>query len=94
MPGPEVLNRVPRRSDSASWSVFDDEVVLLETHRRLMLGLNPSGGVIWELVDGQRNVRAIGEAVADHFGQPLEAVLDDTVAFLELLHGRSVIAYD
>jgi hypothetical protein len=87
----KILNRVPRHSERASWSVFDDEVVVLDTRRRVMMGLNPSAGLIWDLLDDQRSARAVGERVADHFNQPLETVLPDAAAFLELLEEKELV---
>lgn len=46
--------------------------------------LNPSGAIVWNLLDGTRTVDEVSAELAEHFGIPLDMARDDA---LDLLRG-------
>ncbi|MFT3841407.1 MAG: PqqD family protein [Myxococcaceae bacterium] len=48
-------------------------------------GVNETAARVWELIDGQRPVSSICEAIAGEFDAPREQIDRDVVGFLEQL---------
>jgi hypothetical protein len=55
------------------------------------LGLNDSGGIVWDLVDGRRTVSEIAHDLAERYRADLD-VLTDVKRFLEALERLGVVA--
>ncbi len=53
--------------------------------------LNDMGSAIWELVDGQKDVRQIVDAVYTGFDAPREEITGDVEEFLSSLSGEGLI---
>jgi len=58
------------------------------------LALNPTGIVVWRLVDGKRDVPAIVAAVKDHFRDVPGSVADEVLALLETLAKDGFVGYE
>ena len=54
--------------------------------------LNEMGTVIWELIDGRKDVRQIVEAVSNGYEVVAADAENDTVGFLEALQAAGLIA--
>jgi hypothetical protein len=65
--------------------VLAGEAVLVNPDTAAALALNPSGCVVWQLVDGERTVEQIVDGVRRHFRGVPDSVTDDVTALLELL---------
>jgi hypothetical protein len=76
---------VPRVAVGCAWQVVAGEAVLLDLHRRRLMGLNPVGSFVFGLLDGTRPVRALADAVSERFGVSPERALGDVGTFLGLL---------
>jgi len=67
------------------------KAVLLHYEGRRLLGLNPTGSRIWELVDGQRSVEEIAEILAHDSESPRDAVESDVRQFIGELVSRDLL---
>jgi hypothetical protein len=65
--------------------VIDDEAVLVNPDTGAALALNPSGCVVWQLVDGERSVEQIVAGVCRHFRDVPESVVNDVISLLDTL---------
>ena len=76
---------VPVRRASTAWRELAGEMVVLDTSKNVVRGLNAIGGMVWRLIDGSRTTAAIAREIAVERGAPEERVLADVLAFLERL---------
>ena len=82
------MTLVYRRAGSFDQEELDDELVVMELESRAIVTLNPTGRLIWEMLDGATTcgeIQAlIGDAFPDVDGDSLktdiQAVLDTLVA--------------
>ena len=58
------------------------------------LALNPTGVVVWKLVDGKRDAAAIIAAVRNRFQGVPDSVADDVLALLETLAKDGFVGYE
>src|SRR4030042_693275 len=73
---------------------FDDWAVLFNPDTAEAVGINPIGVVIWKLLNGDRHVTAIVEALHNHFSAIPETAADDVLAFVEHLADRGFVGYE
>lgn len=74
-----------------------DEMILVPVRRRVgdvesLYTLNEVGARIWELIDGQREVREIRDLLLEEFEADKVEVEADLLALLEQLHQIGAIA--
>jgi hypothetical protein len=86
------MGRVPRRSPAAAWQKIEGEMVVLQADAGELIGLNPVGARVWELIDGARTVEEIIAAVAAEFRVAPDRVAPDVEAFLAELSRAALIA--
>ena len=55
--------------------------------------LDPVGTFLWELCDGSRTVREMGEMLQDEFGEKIEPLYDRLAQFLQSLEKSRFIVY-
>ena len=79
LPGPD---EVPAFSPRIAWQRLESEVVVLQLSDQQMLGLNPTGSRVWELIDGARTVHDIARLVAGEFGVELGDAQRDVAMFV------------
>jgi hypothetical protein len=73
---------------------IDEWAVLFNPDNFSALSLNPTGVVVWKLIDGRRNIQDIVMAVKAHFKNVPESVTDDVVGLLEILSGDGYVGYE
>ena len=88
---PLRMEEAPRRADRCAWQVVEGEAVLLDLEGRILLGLNAVGSFLWPLVDGQRTVAELGDAVAARFDVAPDRARDDAARFLLELRARGLV---
>ena len=59
----------------------EDEAVVFKNEDGPLHGLNPTGLLVWEHLDGDRALGEVIEELARRFDCPPEAVADDVVTF-------------
>jgi hypothetical protein len=68
--------------------------VLLHLESAQYHGVNPVGLLIWELLDGQRTVREVIDAVRDRVQDPPPQLESDVMQFLTDVHERNLVAVE
>jgi hypothetical protein len=78
-----------RLRPSLAWQTIAGEGVVVDLERRKMLGLNPTGALIWSLLETHEPA-AIVEEVARRFDVDKETAGRDVAAFLDELRTRGL----
>jgi hypothetical protein len=84
------LNVALRRSRETAWQMIGDEAVVMNLAGARVLGLNPTGALVWSLLE-ERDERGLAEAVAERFAIDTDSARADVRAFLELLRERGLV---
>ena len=85
------ITSIPVRNPDIIGKLADDEAVLVFPQKGQVKVINEVGSVIWELIDGKRNIAQIVEEVVSQFDvDPLSAEAD-VLSFISELHKREVI---
>lgn len=80
-----------KRTTKASWQDIEGETVLLVLQEEKLMGLNRVAGRIWQLADGTRTAGEIASVIAGDFDGARERILEDTLAFAQLLTERGLL---
>ena len=81
----------PTRNPVAASRTYDDEGVVIHSGSMELSVLNPIGTRIWELVDGERSVEGIINAIFEEFEVDLETATSDVMEFLGELLSRDLV---
>ena len=69
--------RFPKRSDRLPWRVIDGRTILIHPGRSEVHELNEVGSLLWNLMDGSRDLDALAADVAREFEvEPAQALAD------------------
>jgi hypothetical protein len=82
-----------RRNPEIAWQMIGDEAVVMNLVGARVLGLNPTGALVWSLLE-ERDEQGLAEAVAERFAIDANAAREDVRAFLELLRERDLVVED
>jgi len=86
------VSSIPSHSPRVVFRRINDECLLIPLTDNIadmdsLYRLNETGLFIWELIDGNRNIRDITDRMAEEFDvDPVEAE-KDIMSFLEQVHG-------
>jgi SynChlorMet cassette protein ScmD len=75
---------IPNR-DTVLREEFDDWAILFNPDTAAAVGVNPVGVATWKLIDGERSLADIAEALRGLFDTVPDRVTDDIAAFVEQL---------
>jgi Coenzyme PQQ synthesis protein D (PqqD) len=73
--------------------VNQDGAAILDTKAGRISTLNSSGAYVWQALERGEEIEAIAEALARQTGEPIEAVKEDVVDFLEALKKQNLLLY-
>lgn len=73
---------------------LDDWAVLVNLDTAASLALNPTGIVVWKLVDGKLSVQDIVASVGCHFRSAPDTMPDDVIALLDTLAEDGFIGHE
>jgi len=79
-----------RRHPDVAWQTIGDEAVVMSLAEGRVLGLNPTGALVWSLVE-ERDEDGLVAAVVDRFATETVAAREDVRAFLSLLRQRGLV---
>jgi hypothetical protein len=79
-----------RRSPDTAWQVIGDEAVIMDLSGARVLGLNPTGALVWSLLE-EGDETGLAEAVADRFEVSVETARSDVREFLTVLRERGLV---
>jgi hypothetical protein len=81
----------PKHSVRCAWQVIEGEAVVIDLATRRVMGLNPSGSMLWSLIDGERSVMELGAKLAAEFDLAPEAAQQHATDFVTRLAARGLL---
>ncbi len=82
---------VVRPTRDAAWQNIAGEAVVLDIKRRVLRGLNATGGRVWALLDGHRSVEEVAAEIAAKWTKPESQVQEDVLRFVEELRRLGLV---
>lgn len=82
----------PAVAPSISAVLLDGEAVLYDEQSGRVHHLNPSGTIVWQLLDGRTTIAEIAAAIAEAAGANEDVVLADSIGLVQMLGQLGVIA--
>jgi hypothetical protein len=79
-----------RRHPEVAWQAIGDEAVVMSLAEGRVLGLNPTGALVWSLV-GERDEDGLVAAVVERFETDRGQAREDVRGFLALLRDRGLV---
>ena len=79
-----------RRHPDVAWQAIGDEAVLMSLAEGRVLGLNPTGALVWSMV-GERDEDGLVAAVVERFATDPGRAREDVSGFLSLLRERGLV---
>ena len=80
-----------RRHRDLAWQQIGDETVVMSLAEGRVLGLNPTGSLVWSLLE-ERDEDALVAAVVERFATDPASARADVREFLGLLRERGLLA--
>ncbi len=103
------LERCPMRPEQIQWSVDENQMVTLDIENtgffnRLAqkcfrrpkvshIHLDKMGSFVWPLMDGEKDIVAIGVLVKEHFGDEAEPLYERLAKFFHILDSYSFVVW-
>ena len=81
----------PCRLPDVELTKVDEESILYDSNTGLIHMLNPTGAVIWELLDGNHSLEDIARRVQKEFEIDFETALRDTQEFVNILREKGLL---
>ena len=81
-----------RRKPDAAYKMIDGEAMIVLPGKGVVHVLNPSGSLIWDLLDGSRNLDSIIARVCEEFEVDPETAGSDARQFLQELEKFQMVA--
>ena len=74
------------------WREVGGEMVLLDPNQNKIMGLNGTGGEVWNALDGTRTLAEVASLLAARFDKDADEVIEDVLAFARVLVERGLAA--
>ena len=86
------ITSIPVRNPDIIGKLAEDEAVLVMPQKGQVKVINEVGAVIWELIDGKRNIGQIVEEVISQFDVDPVSAETDTLNFISELKIREIVS--
>ena len=106
---PNYLERTPMRPENMKWSVDEKGIVTLDVENvgffnRLAqklfkkppvshIHLDEIGSFVWPLLDGEKDITALGILVNKHFGEKAEPLYERLAKYFQILDSYSFVVW-
>lgn len=103
------LERIPKRPDKIKWSTDKEGIVTLDIENTGVFNrvaqklfkkpevshvhLDKMGSFVWPLLDGERDIIAIGVLVKEHFGEEAEPLYERLAKYFQVLDSYSFVEW-
>ena len=103
------LERIPIRPDKMKWSTDEEGIVTLDIEntgffnrlaqkffkkpRISHVHLDRMGSFVWPLLDGEKDIIAIGVLVKEHFGEEAEPLYERLAKYFQVLDSYSFVEW-
>jgi len=82
-----------RRSPQTAWQTIGDEAVIMNLAGGRVLGLNPTGALVWSLLE-ERTEEGLAQAVVERFEVDEPTAREDVRGFLAVLREHGLVVED
>lgn len=103
------LERIPVINPELRWTADDEEIVTLEIDNKgfynriaqkffkrppiTYIHLDKTGSFVWPLIDGEKDIIALGVLVKEHFGDEAEPLYERLAKFFQILESYKFITF-
>jgi len=104
------LDKIPHRKQDINWSVAEDGAVTLEIENKGLynkiaqklfkkpkisyIHLEAIGSFVWPIIDGKKDITAIGNQVKEHFGEEAEPLYPRLTKYFQILESYKFITFE
>ena len=104
------LERIPKRPDKIKWSTDEEGIVTLDIENTGFFNrmaqkffkkpkvshvhLDKMGSFVWPLLDGEKDIVAIGVLVKEHFGEEAEPLYERLAKYFQVLDSYSFVEWN
>lgn len=104
------LERIPKRPDKIKWSTDEEGIVTLDIENTGFFNrmaqkffkkpkvshvhLDKMGSFVWPLLDGEKDIVAIGVLVKGHFGEEAEPLYERLAKYFQVLDSYSFVEWN
>ena len=104
-----ILEKIPVKNEKIGWSSDENGIVTLEIENKgvfnrvfqllfkkpkiTYIHLDENGSFVWPLIDGEKNIIAIGQEVKEHFGEKANPLYERLSQFFEILRSYNFITW-
>jgi hypothetical protein len=81
----------PLRKQEYRLEKMDNELLLFNPQDLVVLYLNESASVVWQLCDGQRTISQIAELIAEAYPEAEKSILDDVQETILLFRDKGAV---
>lgn len=103
------LENIPMRKEGLRWETDEQGMITLFVHNTGLMKkitqklfgkpeytqvhLDENGSFIWPLIDGKKDIIALGELVKEHFGEKAEPLYPRLAKFFEILASYGFVTF-
>ena len=103
------LNLIPVRNNNIEWSADENGIVTLKVENKGVFNritqkllnkpkfsyihLDENGSFVWPLIDGEKDITAIGKLVDEHFGEKSHPLYERLFKFFKILYSYKFIGW-
>ena len=81
----------PLRKQEYHLEKMDNELLLFNPQDRVVLYLNESASVIWQLCDGQHTVQQIADLIAEAYPEAVPTILSDVQETVAMFKDKGAV---
>lgn len=103
------LERIPLKNPEIEWTTDENGIVTLQVENKGVankiaqkllkkpkisyIHLDENGSFVWPLIDGEKDIIAIGELVKEHFGEKANPLYERLVKFFQILENYNFVSW-
>lgn len=103
------LEKIPLRNPEIKWTADENGIVTLQVENKGVankiaqkllkkpeisyIHLDENGSFVWPLIDGERDIIAIGELVEEHFGEKANPLYERLAKFFQILDSYGFVSW-
>ena len=103
------LEKIPLRNPEIKWTADENGIVTLQVENKGVankiaqkllkkpkisyIHLDENGSFIWPLIDGGKDIIAIGEFVKEHFGEKASPLYERLAKFFQILDSYGFVSW-
>ena len=89
----KIQERVPVKSDKVASRIIDGEAVIVMLEKQETVVLNTVGSRLWDIMDGQKNLKQLATTLTSEFDTTHQQALKDLVEFIEDMAKRGIVIF-